>query len=31
VDERRLIQALDVTSARMTQFTGCRETSRSIS
>ena len=31
VDERRLIQVLDVTSARMTQFTGCSETSRSIS
>ena len=31
VSERRLIQVLDATSARMTQFTGCSETSRSIS
>lgn len=31
VDERRLTQVLDATSARMTQFTGCSETSRSIS
>ena len=31
VDERRLAQVLDVTSARMTEFTGCAETARSIS
>jgi DNA/RNA-binding domain of Phe-tRNA-synthetase-like protein len=31
VDGHRLTQVLDATSARMTQFTGCRETSRSIS
>jgi len=31
VDVRRLTQVLDATSARMTQFTGCSETSRSIS
>ena len=30
VNERRLIQVLDATSARMAQFTGCRETSRVI-
>lgn len=31
VNERRLIQVLDATSARMAQFTGCSETSRVIS
>ena len=31
VDERRLTQVLDATSARMTEFTGCAETARSIS
>jgi hypothetical protein len=31
VDGHRLTQVLDATSARMTQFTGCSETSRSIS
>jgi DNA/RNA-binding domain of Phe-tRNA-synthetase-like protein len=31
VDQRRLTQVLEATSARMTQFTGCSETSRSIS
>lgn len=31
VDERRLAQVLDRTSARMTEFTGCAELSRSIS
>jgi DNA/RNA-binding domain of Phe-tRNA-synthetase-like protein len=31
VDERRLTQVLDVTSARMTEFAGCAETARSIS
>jgi DNA/RNA-binding domain of Phe-tRNA-synthetase-like protein len=31
VDQRRLTQVLDATSARMTQFTGCSETSRSVS
>ena len=31
VDERRLTQVLNETSARMTQFTGCSETTRSIS
>ena len=31
VDERRLTQVLNETSARMTQFTGCTETTRSIS
>ena len=31
VDERRLAQVLDATSARMTEFTGCVETARSIS
>jgi DNA/RNA-binding domain of Phe-tRNA-synthetase-like protein len=31
VDERRLSQVLDVTSARMAEFTGCAEHSRSIS
>lgn len=30
VSERRLTQVLDATAARMAQFTGCRETSRSI-
>ena len=28
IDERQLVQVLDVTSARMAEFTGCRETSR---
>ena len=31
VDERRLTQVLDATSARMTEFTGCAETARSMS
>jgi DNA/RNA-binding domain of Phe-tRNA-synthetase-like protein len=31
VDERRLSQVLDATSARMAEFTGCAERSRSIS
>jgi len=31
VDERRLTQVLDATSARMTDFTGCAEIARSIS
>jgi DNA/RNA-binding domain of Phe-tRNA-synthetase-like protein len=31
VDERRLAQVLDTTSARMREFTGCTETARSIS
>jgi len=31
VDERRLTQVLNETSARMTQFTGCAEIARSIS
>ena len=31
VDERRLSQVLDATSARMSEFTGCAETARSIS
>ena len=31
VDERRLTQVLDATSARMTEFTGCSETARSMS
>ena len=31
VNERRLMQVLDATSARMAQFTGCSETSRFIS
>ena len=31
VDERRLTQVLNETSARMTQFTGCAETTRTIS
>ena len=30
IDERRLSQVLDTTSARMREFTGCRETSRSV-
>ena len=31
VDERRLTRVLDATSARMTEFTGCSEATRSIS
>ena len=31
VDERRLTRVLDATSARMTEFTGCSETTRSMS
>jgi DNA/RNA-binding domain of Phe-tRNA-synthetase-like protein len=31
VDQRRLTQVLDTTSARMTEFTGCSETARSVS
>jgi DNA/RNA-binding domain of Phe-tRNA-synthetase-like protein len=31
LDERRLTQVLDATSGRMSQFTGCCETARSIS
>jgi len=31
LDERRLSQVLDVTAARMAEFTGCSETTRSIS
>ena len=30
VEQRRLTQVLDVTSARMAEFTGCAETARSI-
>lgn len=30
IDERRLVQVLDATSSRMSQFTGCSETGRAI-